>query len=164
MPRRARYAVAAQSVSVLPTLPPRSRPRVRASQAVREIEVGWKDKRLTKEQSRLEYVRSLNKKQLKEEETGRQVRAAFFSIKKDSGSQVRVEAVEHAKVVEKSKEEFRKLLQGHFPDPDILLNKNRMEERQALDTTLPCAFLEAVSKTCAAPLAHSPAPWRGGIV
>ena len=68
------------------------------------------------------------------------------------------------RVVEKSKEEFRKLLQGHFPDPDILLNKNRMEERQALDTTLPCAFLEAVSKTCAAPLAHSPAPWRGGIV
>mmetsp|Transcript_33480 Transcript_33480/g.99632 ORF Transcript_33480/g.99632 Transcript_33480/m.99632 type:complete len:370 (-) Transcript_33480:204-1313(-) len=51
------------------------------------------------------------------------------------------------RVVEKSKEEFRKLLQGHFPDPDILLNKNRMEERQALDTTLPCAFLEAVSKT-----------------
>ena len=105
MPRRARYAVAAQSVFVLPTLPPRSRPLVRASQAVREIEVGWKDKRLTKEQSRLEHVRSLNKKQLKEEETGRQVRAAFFSIKKDSGSQVRVEAVEHAKVVEKSKEE-----------------------------------------------------------
>lgn len=35
-------------------------------------------------------------------------------------------------VVEKSKEEFRQLLLNHFPDPDILLNKDRMVERQAL--------------------------------
>ena len=35
------------------------------------------------------------------------------------------------KVVENSKEGFRQLLLNHFPDPDILLNKDRMDERQA---------------------------------
>ena len=35
------------------------------------------------------------------------------------------------RVVENSKEGFRKMLQAHFPDPDILLNKDRMDERYA---------------------------------
>lgn len=53
------------------------------------------------------------------------------------------------KVVEKSKEAFRQLLLSHFPDPDILLNKNRMEERNALakDNELPASVLMDVSKT-----------------
>ena len=43
------------------------------------------------------------------------------------------------KVVENSKEGFRKLLLEHFPDPGILLDKNRMDERYALarDNALP---------------------------
>jgi len=53
------------------------------------------------------------------------------------------------KVVENSKEGFRKMLQAHFPEPDILLNKDRMEERYALakDNELPVAMMESVSKT-----------------
>jgi len=53
------------------------------------------------------------------------------------------------KVVEQSKEQFRKALQAHFPDPDILLNKNRMEERYALarDNELPLEMIDAVSTT-----------------
>lgn len=53
------------------------------------------------------------------------------------------------KVVENSKEGFRQLLLNHFPDPDILLNKDRMDERQALarDNALPLEVLEQVSKT-----------------
>lgn len=53
------------------------------------------------------------------------------------------------KVVENSKEGFRQLLLNHFPDPDILLNKDRMDERQALakDNALPESVLMAVSKT-----------------
>ena len=58
------------------------------------------------EQSRLEHARSLNKKQLKEEEAGRQVRAAFVASKKELGSQVKVEEKEHAKVKEKEKEQL----------------------------------------------------------
>jgi len=52
-------------------------------------------------------------------------------------------------VVENSKEGFRKMLQEHFPEPDILLNKDRMEERYALarDNELPVAVMDAVSKT-----------------
>lgn len=52
-------------------------------------------------------------------------------------------------VIEKSKEEFRQLLLKHFPDPDILLNKNRMPERAALarDHALPRDILMQVSKT-----------------
>ncbi|MCJ8274128.1 MAG: phosphoribosylaminoimidazolesuccinocarboxamide synthase, partial [Psychrosphaera sp.] len=41
-------------------------------------------------------------------------------------------AYREGKVVENSKEDFRQLLLKHFPDPDILLNKDRMEERLAL--------------------------------
>eukprot|EP00406_Dinophysis_acuminata_P005798 CAMPEP_0179239240 /NCGR_PEP_ID=MMETSP0797-20121207/15360_1 /TAXON_ID=47934 /ORGANISM="Dinophysis acuminata, Strain DAEP01" /LENGTH=373 /DNA_ID=CAMNT_0020946559 /DNA_START=1 /DNA_END=1122 /DNA_ORIENTATION=- len=53
------------------------------------------------------------------------------------------------KVVEKSKEGFRQLLLKHFPDPDVLLNKDRMEERKALakDNALPVSVLMEVSKT-----------------
>ena len=53
------------------------------------------------------------------------------------------------KVVENSKEGFRQLLLNHFPDPDILLNKDRMTERLALanDNELPIDVLMAVSKT-----------------
>jgi phosphoribosylaminoimidazole-succinocarboxamide synthase len=52
-------------------------------------------------------------------------------------------------VLENSKEGFRQLLLKHFPDPDILLNKNRMEEREALarDNALPTDVLMAVSDT-----------------
>lgn len=52
-------------------------------------------------------------------------------------------------VVERSKEGFRQLLLNHFPDPDILLNKDRMPEREALarDNVLPEAVLMEVSKT-----------------
>ncbi|RDE24283.1 phosphoribosylaminoimidazolesuccinocarboxamide synthase [Motiliproteus coralliicola] len=52
-------------------------------------------------------------------------------------------------VVENSKEGFRQLLLSHFPDPDILLNKDRMEERSALarDNALPESVLMEVSKT-----------------
>jgi phosphoribosylaminoimidazole-succinocarboxamide synthase len=52
-------------------------------------------------------------------------------------------------IVENSKEGFRQLLLKHFPDPDILLNKNRMEERLALaeDNALPEAVLMQVSET-----------------
>merc|ERR1719389_1339273 len=52
------------------------------------------------------------------------------------------------KVVENSKEVFRQMLLKHFPDPDILTNKNRMEERKklAVDNALPEAKLMEVSK------------------
>lgn len=56
---------------------------------------------------------------------------------------------EQGNVVENSKEGFRQLLLNHFPDPDILLNKDRMEERLALavNNELPVDVLMAVSKT-----------------
>ncbi len=52
-------------------------------------------------------------------------------------------------VVENSKEGFRQFLLNHFPDPDVLLNKNRMAERQALasDNALPAEALMALSAT-----------------
>jgi len=52
-------------------------------------------------------------------------------------------------VVENSKEGFRQLLLNHFPDPDILLNKDRMSERSALarDNELPAKVLMDVSNT-----------------
>jgi len=58
-------------------------------------------------------------------------------------------ALREGRIVENSKEDFRQLLLNHFPDPDILLNKTRMGERQALarDTALPAEVLMAVSKT-----------------
>ncbi len=53
------------------------------------------------------------------------------------------------KVVENSKEGFRQLLLNHFPDPDILINKARMDERNALarDNELPSEVFMAVSST-----------------
>lgn len=55
----------------------------------------------------------------------------------------------NGEVVENSKESFRQLLLNHFPDPDILLNKDRMAERQALarNNELPAAVLQEVSRT-----------------
>jgi phosphoribosylaminoimidazole-succinocarboxamide synthase len=52
-------------------------------------------------------------------------------------------------IVENSKEGFRQLLLAHFPDADILLNKNRMEERYALarDNELPEKVMMQVSDT-----------------
>ena len=52
-------------------------------------------------------------------------------------------------IVENSKEGFRQFLLNYFPDPDILLNKERMAEREALarDNELPLAALMAVSQT-----------------
>ena len=59
------------------------------------------------------------------------------------------EQYSQGKVVENSKEDFRQLLLNHFPDPDILLNKNRMPEREALarDNALPQQVLMTVSNT-----------------
>ena len=53
------------------------------------------------------------------------------------------------KIVENSKEGFRQLLLNYFPDPDILLNKSRMTERESLarDNALPESVLMNVSKT-----------------
>lgn len=58
-------------------------------------------------------------------------------------------AYRQGEIVENSKEGFRQLLLSHFPDPDILLNKNRMAERAALarDNALPEAVMLQVSKT-----------------
>ncbi len=58
-------------------------------------------------------------------------------------------AYRDGKVVENSKEVFRQQLLNHFPDPDILLNKERMDERNALarDNALPEAVLMKVSET-----------------
>ena len=58
-------------------------------------------------------------------------------------------AYREGKIIENSKEGFRQLLLNHFPDPDILLNKDRMEERAALarDNALPESVMDAVSET-----------------
>ena len=58
-------------------------------------------------------------------------------------------SLREGQVVENSKEVFRQLLLGHFPEPDILLNKTRMEERTALarDNALPTDMLMKVSET-----------------
>jgi phosphoribosylaminoimidazole-succinocarboxamide synthase len=52
-------------------------------------------------------------------------------------------------IVENSKEGFRQFLLNHFEDSDILLNKDRMEERAALarDHVLPASALMDLSKT-----------------
>ena len=56
---------------------------------------------------------------------------------------------QQGKIVENSKEGFRQMLLNHFPDPDILLNKNRMPERNDLarDNALPTEVMMAVSET-----------------
>ncbi|RTR39712.1 phosphoribosylaminoimidazolesuccinocarboxamide synthase [Shewanella canadensis] len=52
-------------------------------------------------------------------------------------------------IIEKSKEGFRQWLLNHFPDPDILLNKERMPERFALarDNKLPQSVMLDISNT-----------------
>ena len=61
------------------------------------------------------------------------------------------DASAHAKgkIIENSKEGFRQRLLEYFPDADILLNKERMDEREKLasDNELPAEFLLDVSKT-----------------
>jgi len=58
-------------------------------------------------------------------------------------------AYRKGKIVENSKEDFRQLLLNHFPKPDILLNKTRMEERHALaaNNALPKDVLMKISST-----------------
>jgi phosphoribosylaminoimidazole-succinocarboxamide synthase len=55
------------------------------------------------------------------------------------------------KIIENSKEVFRQLLLNHFPDSDILLNKDRISEREALarDSKIPKEALMKVSRTYA---------------
>jgi phosphoribosylaminoimidazole-succinocarboxamide synthase len=55
----------------------------------------------------------------------------------------------NGQIIENSKEGFRQMLLNHFPDPDILLNKDRMPEREALarDNRLPLDVLMDVSRT-----------------
>ncbi|MEZ8968766.1 phosphoribosylaminoimidazolesuccinocarboxamide synthase [Vibrio breoganii] len=59
------------------------------------------------------------------------------------------QAYKNGEVVENSKEGFRQFLLNHFPDPDILLNKDRMNEREALanDNELPLSAMVDLSKT-----------------
>ncbi|QIL91635.1 phosphoribosylaminoimidazolesuccinocarboxamide synthase [Microbulbifer harenosus] len=59
------------------------------------------------------------------------------------------EAYRNGKVLENSKEGFRQALLSYFPDPDILLNKDRMDEREALarDNALPESMLMDLSAT-----------------
>lgn len=58
-------------------------------------------------------------------------------------------AYRDGKVLENSKEGFRQLLLNHFPEPDILLNKDRMNERLALaeHNALPTSVLMSISET-----------------
>lgn len=53
------------------------------------------------------------------------------------------------RIVENSKEGFRQFLLNHFADPDILLDKNRMDERTVLaaENLLPASAMHDVSKT-----------------
>jgi phosphoribosylaminoimidazole-succinocarboxamide synthase len=59
------------------------------------------------------------------------------------------EAYANGSVIEKSKEGFRQQLLSSVPDADVLLNKNRMEERAILaqETSLPTDVLMDVSDT-----------------
>lgn len=58
-------------------------------------------------------------------------------------------AYRNGKILENSKEGFRQFLLNHFPDPDVLLNKDRMPEREALarDNALPLEAMMQVSRT-----------------
>lgn len=59
------------------------------------------------------------------------------------------EYYQKGQIVENSKEGFRQFLLGYFPDPDILLNKERMTEREALaqNNALPVEALMDISRT-----------------
>ncbi|ACQ92864.1 phosphoribosylaminoimidazole-succinocarboxamide synthase [Tolumonas auensis DSM 9187] len=58
-------------------------------------------------------------------------------------------AYREGKIIEQSKEGFRQWLLNSFPDPDILLNKDRMHERAALarDNALPVEVMMDISRT-----------------
>ena len=58
-------------------------------------------------------------------------------------------AYREGKIIEQSKEGFRQWLLNNFPDPDILLNKDRMPERAALarDNALPVDVMMDISRT-----------------
>jgi len=58
-------------------------------------------------------------------------------------------AYREGRVVENSKEAFRQLLLDYFPDPDILTDKDRMDERPALarDHPLPASIMMRTSET-----------------
>ncbi|MCJ8314662.1 MAG: phosphoribosylaminoimidazolesuccinocarboxamide synthase [Saccharospirillaceae bacterium] len=58
-------------------------------------------------------------------------------------------AYKDGKIVENSKEGFRQFLLKYFPDPDILLNKNRMDERNVLaqNNELPLEAIMDISRT-----------------
>ena len=58
-------------------------------------------------------------------------------------------AYREGKIIEQSKEGFRQWLLNSFPDPDILLNKDRMPERAALarDNALPVEVMMDISRT-----------------
>ncbi|GEM75550.1 phosphoribosylaminoimidazolesuccinocarboxamide synthase [Vibrio sagamiensis] len=58
-------------------------------------------------------------------------------------------AYKNGQIVENSKEGFRQFLLNHFSDPDILLNKERMPEREALarDNALPTDAFMDISRT-----------------
>jgi phosphoribosylaminoimidazole-succinocarboxamide synthase len=58
-------------------------------------------------------------------------------------------AYREGKIIEQSKEGFRQWLLNNFPDPDILLNKDRMPERAALahDNALPIDVMMDISRT-----------------
>ncbi|WP_256383953.1 phosphoribosylaminoimidazolesuccinocarboxamide synthase [Photobacterium toruni] len=57
-------------------------------------------------------------------------------------------AYRDGQIIENSKEDFRQVLLNYFPDPDILLNKERMPERFALaaNNDLPQDILMQISK------------------
>ena len=59
------------------------------------------------------------------------------------------EQYNNGNIVENSKEGFRQFLLNYFPDADILLNKERMPEREALarDNELPLDALMSLSRT-----------------
>ena len=58
-------------------------------------------------------------------------------------------AYREGKIIEQSKEGLRQWLLNSFPDPDILLNKDRMPERAALarDNALPVEVMMDISRT-----------------
>ncbi|WP_026374975.1 phosphoribosylaminoimidazolesuccinocarboxamide synthase [Aestuariibacter salexigens] len=67
----------------------------------------------------------------------------------DSSRMWDADAYAQGRVVENSKEGFRQALLSYVPDADVLLNKERMDERETLaaNTALPLDMLMSVSKT-----------------
>ncbi len=67
----------------------------------------------------------------------------------DSSRMWDTQRYQQGQIVENSKEGFRQGLLGFVPDADVLLNKHRMPEREALakNTALPASMFQAVSDT-----------------